>query len=187
MELPHGIFHGGMEQDDRERALLKFRNGSHKILITTDLASRGLDIPEIEYVVHYQLPHNEEAFLHRNGRTARMHAKGTSYLLLTKDENPIYLSELPEPEQLPKRPIVPLPSEWATLYIAAGKKDKVNKIDIVGLLAKKGGLTKEEIGLIEVLDYSSYVAVKRKLIDRTVQLLKSEKIKNKKVKIEVSI
>jgi superfamily II DNA/RNA helicase len=80
--LPHDIFHGGMEQDDRERALLKFRNGSHRLLITTDLASRGLDIPEIEHVVHYQLPHNEEAYLHRNGRTARMHAKGTSYLML---------------------------------------------------------------------------------------------------------
>ncbi|WP_207420313.1 DEAD/DEAH box helicase [Desertivirga brevis] len=187
MGLPHGIFHGGMEQDDRERALLKFRNGSHKILITTDLASRGLDIPEIENVVHYQLPHNEEAFTHRNGRTARMHAKGTSYLLLTKDENPVYLNELPEPEQLPKRPIVPQPSEWATLYIAAGKKDKINKIDIVGLLAKKGGLERDEIGLIEVLDYSSYVAVKRSLIEKTAQLLKTEKIKNKKVKIEVSI
>ena len=187
MELPHGVFHGGMEQDDRERALLKFRNGSHKILITTDLASRGLDIPEIEYVVHYQLPHNEEAFLHRNGRTARMHAKGTSYLILAKDENPRYLSELPEPELLPARPVVPQPSEWATLYIAAGKKDKINKIDIVGFLAKKGELAKDEIGLIEVLDYSSYVAVKRHLIDQTVKLLKAEKIKNKKVKIEVSI
>ena len=91
--LVHDIFHGGMEQEDRERALLKFRNGSHRILITTDLASRGLDIPEIEHVIHYQLPHNEEAFLHRNGRTARMHAKGTSYLILAPDELPSYLKK----------------------------------------------------------------------------------------------
>ncbi|RYD92669.1 MAG: DEAD/DEAH box helicase [Sphingobacteriales bacterium] len=186
MGLPHDIFHGGMEQDDRERALLKFRNGSHRILITTDLASRGLDIPEIEHVVHYQLPHNEEAFLHRNGRTARMHAKGTSYLLLAPGEKPAYLNELPEIEELSETPVIPKPSPWATLYIAAGKKDKVNKVDIVGLLLKKGELAKDDVGLIEVLDFSSYAAVNRKLIERTVQLLANEKIKGKKIKIAIS-
>ena len=184
--LPHDIFHGGMEQDDRERALLKFRNGSHRLLITTDLASRGLDIPEIEHVVHYQLPHNEEAYLHRNGRTARMHAKGTSYLILSPDEKPVYLREMPEIEELPENPVIPQLSPSATLYIAAGKKDKVNKIDIVGLLLKKGELVKEDVGLIEVLDHSSYAAVKRNRIERAVQLIKSEKIKNKKIKIDIS-
>jgi ATP-independent RNA helicase DbpA len=182
----HDIFHGGIEQEDRERALLKFRNGSHRLLITTDLASRGLDIPEIEYVVHYQLPHNEEAFLHRNGRTARMHAKGTAYLILTPDEKPDYLRRQPEIEELTANLPLPEITPWATLYIAAGKKDKVNKVDIVGLLLKKGGLNKYELGLIEVLDHSSYAAVKRNRIERVVQLIKGEKIKNKKVKIEIS-
>lgn len=186
MGIPHGIFHGGMEQDDRERALLKFRNGSHKILITTDLASRGLDIPEIQNIVHYQLPHNEEAFLHRNGRTARMHAKGTSYLVMAPDEKPSYLKEIPEMEDLSAEPVLPKLSPWATVYIAAGKKDKINKVDIVGLLLKKGELTRDELGLIEVLDNSSYAAVKRDLIERTVQLVRGEKIKNKKIKIEIS-
>jgi superfamily II DNA/RNA helicase len=186
MGIPHGIFHGGMEQDDRERALLKFRNGSHKILITTDLASRGLDIPEIQNIVHYQLPHNEEAFLHRNGRTARMHAKGTSYLVMAPDEKPSYLKEIPEMEDLSAEPVLPKLSPWATVYIAAGKKDKINKVDIVGLLFKKGELTRDDLGLIEVLDNSSYAAVKRDLIDRTVQLVRGEKIKNKKIKIEIS-
>ncbi|TSD66868.1 DEAD/DEAH box helicase [Inquilinus sp. KBS0705] len=184
--LFHDVFHGGMEQDDRERALIKFRNGSHRILITTDLASRGLDIPEIEHVVHYQLPHNLEAFTHRNGRTARMHAKGTSYLLLASGEKPAYLTELPEIEELPEKAIIPQPSPWATLYIAAGKKDKINKVDIVGLLLKKGELAKEDLGLIEVLDYSSYAAVKRKQIERTVELVKNEKIKGRKIKIDIS-
>jgi superfamily II DNA/RNA helicase len=184
--LPHDIFHGGMEQDDRERALLKFRNGSHRILITTDLASRGLDIPEIEHVVHYQLPHNEEAFLHRNGRTARMHAKGTSYLLLSPDEKPSYLKELPEVEELPEKITMPSLSPWATVYIAAGKKDKINKVDIVGLLLQKGDLAKEDLGLIEVLDHSSYAAVKRNRIERTVALVKNEKIKGRKIKIDIS-
>jgi superfamily II DNA/RNA helicase len=184
--LPNDIFHGGMEQDDRERALIKFRNGSHRILITTDLASRGLDIPEIEHVIHYQLPHTEEAFTHRNGRTARMHATGTSYLLLSPGEQPTYLRGLPETEDLSGEIVIPPPSPWTTLYLAAGKKDKVNKVDIVGLLLKKGELDKEDLGLIEVLDFSSYAAVKRVRAERVVALVKNEKIKGKKVKIEVS-
>jgi len=186
MGLVHDVFHGGMEQEDRERALLKFRNGSHRLLVTTDLASRGLDIPEIEYIVHYQLPHNEEAFTHRNGRTARMYAKGTAYLILTEDEKLPWLKKTPEIEQMPEKLVVPKPTPWATLYIAAGKKDKVNKIDIVGLLLQKGGLEKEDLGLIEVLDHSSYAAVKRNKINYTITLIKNEKIKNKKVKIEIS-
>ena len=184
--LVHDIFHGGMEQEERERALIKFRNGSHYLLITTDLASRGLDIPEIEYVIHYQLPHNKEAFLHRNGRTARMHAKGTSYLILTEDEKLPYLEKELEVEELPEKDVLPGQAPWATLYIAAGKKEKVNKVDIVGLLLQKGKLNKEDLGLIEVLDHASYAAVKRSKIDELVRLLKPEKIKNKKVKIEVA-
>ncbi|QEC53723.1 ATP-independent RNA helicase DbpA [Anseongella ginsenosidimutans] len=184
--LPHDIFHGGMDQDDRERALIKFRNGSHRILITTDLASRGLDIPEIAHVIHYQLPQTEEAFLHRNGRTARMHAKGTSYLLLAPGEKPDYLGELPAIEDLPQKAAIPSPSPWATLYIAAGKKDKINKVDIVGLLLKKGKLAKEDLGLIEVLDHSSYAAVARDQIERVAKLVKDEKMKGRKIKIEVS-
>lgn len=183
--IVHDVFHGGMEQDDRERALLKFRNGSHRLLVTTDLASRGLDIPEIEYVIHYQLPHNEEAFVHRNGRTARMHAKGTSYLILTEDEKLSYIPQ-PEIESLPDKLKLPEPAPWITLYIAAGKKDKINKVDIVGLLLQKGKLAKDELGLIEVLDHSSYAAVKRDKVEKLVQLIKTEKIKNKKIKIEIS-
>lgn len=186
MGLPHDIFHGGMEQDDRERALIKFRNGSHRILITTDLASRGLDIPEIEHIIHYQLPHNEEAFIHRNGRTARMHATGTSYLILTPDEKPAYLKDFPEIENVSAKPVLPRLSPWATLYIAAGKKDKINKVDIVGLLLQKGGLAKDDLGLIEVLDHSSYAALKRNRIEQVVQLVKNEKIKGKKIRIEIS-
>ncbi|MFD2163419.1 DEAD/DEAH box helicase [Paradesertivirga mongoliensis] len=184
--LSHDIFHGGMEQEDRELALIKFRNGSHNLLITTDLASRGLDIPEIEYIIHYQLPHNEQAFLHRNGRTARMNAGGTSYLIMTEEEMPVYLKEMPHVEKLNSDNHLPQQSEWATLYIAAGKKDKVNKVDIVGLLLQKGKLSKEDLGLIEVLDHSSYVAVKRQKIQTLTGSLRGEKIKNKKVKIEIA-
>ncbi|WP_133577328.1 DEAD/DEAH box helicase [Pedobacter metabolipauper] len=185
-DLAHDIFHGGMEQDERERALLKFRNGSIKILITTDLASRGLDIPEVEYIIHYQLPYTEDAFLHRNGRTARMNAKGTAYLVIADDEKYPFLKSDIETENLKGSFALPKDSDWQTLYIAAGKKDKVNKIDIVGLLLKKGGLQKEDVGLIEVKDQASYVAIKRKMVNRVLSALANEKIKNKKVKIEIA-
>lgn len=184
--IGHGIYHGKLEQEDRERALIKFRNGSHRLLITTDLASRGLDIPEIEYIIHYQLPTTEEAFTHRNGRTARMHAKGTAYVILADDEKLRYLNEQPEVEQLAEDLSLPDATPWQTLYIAAGKKDKINKVDIVGLLLKKGELAKEDVGLIEVLDNTSYAAVKRNKIERLLHRIKNEKIKNKKVKIEIS-
>ncbi|WP_316837393.1 DEAD/DEAH box helicase [Pedobacter nutrimenti] len=186
-DLAHDIFHGGMEQDERERALLKFRNGSIKILITTDLASRGLDIPEVECIIHYQLPYTADAFVHRNGRTARMNAKGTAYLMLTDEEKYPFLSDDLETEELDGDYKLPSDSQWQTLYIAAGKKDKVNKIDIVGLLLKKGGLQKEDVGLIEVKDQSSYVAVKRSMVGRVLSALAQERIKNKKVKIEVAL
>jgi superfamily II DNA/RNA helicase len=185
--LAHDIFHGGMEQDERERALLKFRNGSIKMLITTDLASRGLDIPEVEYIIHYQLPYTEDAFLHRNGRTARMNAKGTSYLIIADDEQYPFLKSEIETEDLNGKFALPKDSEWQTLYIAGGKKDKINKIDIVGLLLKKAGLQKEDVGLIEVKDQMSYVAVKRKMVNRILSALANEKIKNKKVKIEIAM
>lgn len=185
--LAHDIFHGGMEQDDRERALIKFRNGSHRILITTDLASRGLDIPEIEMVVHYQLPTTEDSYIHRNGRTARMHAKGIAYLVLSEtDHVPAFIKENPESEELLDNYPLPENTPWSTLYIAAGKKDKINKMDIVGMLLQKGKLQKDELGLIEVLDKSAYAAVKRDKINKVVSLVREEKIKGRKIKMAVS-
>lgn len=185
-DLAHDIFHGGIEQDDRERALLKFRNGTHKILITTDLAARGLDIPEVEYIIHYQLPYAEDAYVHRNGRTARMQASGTAYVVLTDEENYPYLPADIEIDKLNGEYKLPPHSEWQTLYIASGKKDKINKVDIVGLLLKKGGLQKEDLGLIEVKDTTSFVAVKRIKVQQALKALTNERIKNKKVKIEIA-
>ena len=181
--LAHGIFHGGMEQPDRERALLKFRNGTYPLLLSTDLAARGLDIPEIENVVHYELA-NAESYLHRNGRTARMQAKGTAYLLLAPGERPDYLPAGLPAENLPVRPALPPPSPWETLYISAGKKDKVSKGDVVGFLLQKGHLQKEELGLIDLQDQAAYVAVSRTKADQLMRTLQNEKLKNKKVKIE---
>ncbi len=186
-EVIHDTFHGGLEQDERERALLKFRNGSHQILITTDLASRGLDIPEIKNIIHYQGANTEEAFIHRNGRTARMNAAGTSWLVLAEKEAvPDFLKIMPEFIDLPAQIRLPDPPAWITLYIGAGKKDKISKTDIVGFLIQKGGLKKEEIGLITILDNASFVAISREKARGTLSSIKDEKVKNQKVKIAIS-
>lgn len=179
-------FHGGMEQDERERALLKFRNDTARVLITTDLAARGLDIPEVESIVHYQLPTTEDAFIHRNGRTARMNAKGSVYLIMTDTEKfPFIKKDTPE-ESVTEFSTVPKNSPFQTIYISAGKKDKVNKVDIVGYLIKKGELQKEDLGLIEVKDTTSYVAVSRNKVRELLKKLSTEKLKGKKVKMEVA-
>lgn len=177
-------FHGGMEQDERERALLKFKNDSSRILITTDLASRGLDIPEVESIVHYQLPPKEDAFIHRNGRTARMHAKGFVFLIMNEQEQFPFLNKTLEVERLTQDYKIPARTPFQTLYFSAGKKDKVNKGDIVGFLIKKGGLEMKDIGLIEVKDTTSYAAVNRKKTLEVLKKLAGQKLKNKKLKIE---
>ena len=181
------VYHGGMEQDERERALIKFRNGTFHTLICTDLGSRGLDIPEIQHVVHFQFPQNEAAFIHRNGRTARMKSNGSSYLLVNKEDHvPDYLSLTPKEFKLTDTQSAPTVSPWITIYFSGGKKDKINKIDIVGFLSQKGGLGKDDIGLITVQDFSTHVAVNRKNIQALLEKIKPEKVKGKKLKIEIS-
>lgn len=182
------FFHGGLEQEDREKVLIRFRNGSNNVLICTDLASRGLDIPEIRYIIHYHLPSKGDAFLHRNGRTARMHATGTSFIIVSAEETlPDYITQVPEGFHLSPDTGLPQNPVWITLFIGAGKKDKVNKMDIVGFLLKIGKLEKDELGLIDVKDNFSYAAVKRDQIDRLLQNILDQKIKNKKVKIQVAV
>ena len=181
------FYHGAMEQQQRDSALCKFRNGTVNVLVTTDLASRGLDIPNIRYIIHYHLPHTEEIFIHRNGRTARMDASGTAILILSEDEKlPPYINQDVEEIQLPDAVILPEKPKWSTLFIAAGKKDKVNKVDIVGFFSNKGDLKQEDIGLIEVKDFSSFVAIRKSKVGHVLQLIKNERIKNKKVKIEIA-
>ncbi len=184
--IAHECFHGGLEQEIRERALIKFRNHSHHTLITTDLASRGLDIPQIKHVIHYHVPSTEEVYIHRNGRTARMDNNGSAWIILKHNESlPEYLKEdIPE-TKLSSQPLPQLP-KWQTLYIGGGKKDKINKVDIVGLLGNKTSLSKDEIGLIEVKDRFSYVAVARSKTKEVLRTLKDERIKRKKVKFAIS-
>ncbi len=180
-------FHGGMEQMQREQTLIQFRNGSVRFLVATDLAARGLDIPEMKQVIHYHLPSTEAEFTHRNGRTARMEATGTAYLLIHSDEQlPYYIRQRPEELQIPCGLKLPKPAEWVTIYINGGKKDKLNKVDIVGFLSQKGRLEKDEIGLIIVKDRNAFVAVKKHKVKTLLPLVQNEKIKGTKYKIVVA-
>lgn len=179
-------FHGGMEQADRERALCKFRNHSSYICVSTDLAARGLDIPEVKYIIHYHLPVDLESFTHRNGRTARMHAEGEAFMIVGPTEQlPEYARQATAFRLDPTANLLQTPP-MATLHFAAGKKEKISKGDIVGFLTQKGGLTADEIGLIEVKDHYCYVAVARDKAHETLRRLRDEKIKGKKVKISFS-
>ena len=156
------FFHGGLEQKQREAALYRFSNGSANVLVATDLASRGLDIPDIQNIIHYHMPESEEGYIHRVGRTARWDKQGRAFFITGPEEHiPEYVEGNIEEYSLPSIPRegqgVSLP-RMATLYIGKGKKDKVSKGDIVGFLCKKGGLQADEIGRIDVNDRYTYVA-----------------------------
>ena len=185
--IPNACFHGGLEQMEREQTLVQFRNGSIQYLVATDLAARGLDIPEVKYVIHYHLPATREEFTHRNGRTARMHSTGTAYIIAYAQEPlPAYITEIPELVHLPLNNKLPKESSWLTLYISGGKKEKLNKTDIVGFLSQKGKLEKADLGLIEVKDYVSFAAVKKHKVKDLLRLVQNEKMKGKKYLIKVA-
>jgi superfamily II DNA/RNA helicase len=185
--IANAAFHGGMEQMQREQTLIQFRNGSVLFLVATDLAARGLDIPDIKHIIHYHLPSTHAEFTHRNGRTARMHATGTAYLLMHAEEpRPYYLNQNLIPLELPEKLKPPKPAAFTTIYINGGKKDKLNKFDIVGFLSQKGKLEKDDIGLIVVKDFNSFVAVKKNKVNAMLALVQDQKIKGTKYKIVVA-
>ncbi|MBZ4042458.1 DEAD/DEAH box helicase [Flavobacterium hibisci] len=180
-------YHGGMDQEERERALIQFRNGSVNYLITTDLAARGLDIPEMKHVIHYHLPLKEDEFTHRNGRTARMQASGTAYIIIHESEKKMdYIDYSIEILNVKNAAALPKPPEFQTVYISGGKKTKLNKFDIVGFFSQKGKLEKDDLGLIEVKDFVSFAAVKYNKVKDLLKNVKDEKMKGKRFKIEVA-
>lgn len=180
-------FHGGMEQKDRERALYKFCNGSCSVFVSTDLAARGLDIPDIDNIVHYHLPLNEEAYIHRNGRTARWDAEGNAYMIFGPEERkPDYIHLYPEQFDLPQAVPSPIRPRWATLYIGKGKKDKINKIDIAGFLYKTVGLERDDVGRIDVKDHYAFVAVRTAVAGLVLRHARNVRIKGVKTIVEES-
>jgi ATP-independent RNA helicase DbpA len=128
-----------------------------------------------------------EIFIHRNGRTARMNASGNAILMIGQEEHlPPYLEQEVPLLALPTTIGAPATPQWVSLFIAAGKKEKINKVDIVGFLGHKGLLKKEEIGIIEVKDHHSFVAIAANKVRNALPLLKNERIKNQKVRIDIA-
>ena len=180
------VYHGGMEQDHRERALYKLRNQSVNIMVATDIAARGLDIPEVRHIIHYHLPMDEATFTHRTGRTARWDASGYAYLIVGPQEQlPEYIGEVEEMKVDDVR-IKPSMPEMVTLYIGRGRKEKLSKMDVLGFLCKKGKITNADVGRIDVAAHYSLVAVKRECVKPLLRQVTGEKIKGMKTIIEVS-
>ncbi|MFA7116855.1 MAG: DEAD/DEAH box helicase [Bacteroidales bacterium] len=189
--IKHGCFYGGMEQLDRERTLVKFRNGTLHTIISTDLAARGLDIPDLSYILHYQMPQQEKEFIHRNGRTARMNAEGTAYVMYDNYNKRDYLSDDIEEMKIAdfktiadrqdKNIADKTGFEKATLFIGGGRRNKISKGDIAGFVSKIGGLSFKEIGMIELSAECSFVAVPANKIESLIEKLNNKKLKTKKV------
>jgi superfamily II DNA/RNA helicase len=182
--VSHSCFSGGMEQQDRERSLITFRNGTSQVLIATDLASRGIDIPELNFIIHFELPKHHEEFIHRNGRTARVNAKGTAYILKSNDEHLPDFIKVAKGINITKKAPVTV-SYWETLFISGGRKDKISKGDIAGLFIKKGGLSHDLLGTIELKNDCAFVAVPLTEVIHLVNTLNNTRLKKKKVRITV--
>ena len=179
------MFHGGLEQQQREDALYKFSNGSANIFVSTDLGARGLDIPNIDNIIHYHLPECEDSYIHRVGRTARWEAKGRAFFLLGPSEQiPSYVDAEVDDYEIPAELPAPAKPRMATIYIGKGKKDKISKGDIVGFLCKIGQLQSSEIGKIDVKDRYAYVAVVRPKLRQVLKLTQGQKIKGIKTILE---
>ena len=186
--IKHGIFHGGMEQRDRERSLIKFRNGTYHILLATDLAARGIDVPEIEYIMHYHLPHKKEEFTHRNGRTARMNKGGTAYVITWEEEQlPDFIEELlPDAVDVTGDHIIEDTTTWTTLFVSGGRKDKISKGDLAGAFFKMGKLKPNELGTIELKTDCAFVSVPEKKAKQVIQNLNNTRIKKRKVRVSMA-
>ena len=177
------LYHGALDQRERETAVALFNNGSAPVLVATDLAARGLDIEKVASVVHYHQPLTPEAYTHRNGRTARVEEEGDVYVLVGPEEQLKEFVEVDGVLTLEPNRKANLGSKLMSLYVAAGKKEKVSRGDILGFLIKEGGLDSEDIGKINVFDHYSLVAVKADKVAGRLNAISGKKLKGEKRRI----
>lgn len=177
------LYHGALEQKERETAIALFNSGSRPILVATDLAARGLDIEKVESVVHYHQPLTPESYTHRNGRTARVESEGSVYILLGPDEE---LKEFVSPDgeyMLDETRKADLSQRFMTLYVTGGKREKLSRGDILGFLVKECGVSPDAIGKIDVFDHYSLVAVRAGEVPTLLNKAEGKKLKGEKRKI----
>ena len=204
--------HGGMEQRDRVRVMNDFKQGSFRYLIATDVAARGIDIDNISLVINYDIPQDKESYVHRIGRTGRITREGRAITFVTSDENKfldeihryigkeILLKERPEKEtvnnlkqefveKLSATPEIketkgaPLSKEIMKLHINAGKKTKMRPVDIVGTLCNIKDMTAADIGIIHILDVSTFVEILNNKGELVFQELQKTPIKGRLRKV----
>ncbi len=180
---PAALYHGALDQQERETAIDLFANGTSPILVATDLAARGLDIPNVESVIHYHLPVSSEAWTHRNGRTARMGASGHVYVITAPGEECPYSTDMPVFE-----PASPTQQHrWnrsvMTLWFHAGKKEKLSRGDVAGALIRVAGLAPDTVGLISVHDHRILAAVPARDAAAAAATLSAARIKGHKVRV----
>lgn len=183
--LPVGLYHGGMDQARRELAIDKLDNGSTPILVSTDLGSRGLDIDNLQAVVHYHLPTSPESWTHRNGRTARQDATGTVYVITGESDNiPDYI-RFDRSYSPAGKSANPIRAHAETLYFDAGKKEKISRGDILGFIVANGDVEAAGIGRIVVKEHSSIAAVPAGTGKRLAARLNGAKLKGHKVRVSL--
>ena len=186
-DMPAGMYHGGLEQIDREKAVTLFNNGTCKLLVTTDLAARGLDVTDVENIIHYHLPASAEVYTHRNGRTARMEATGEAYVITGPGEALPAFIETDGMMQLPAAGEAvgghAFIADTASLYFNAGKKEKISRGDIAGFLLKNSDLAADELGSIDLRDHYAIAAIPAAKARQVLKQVERLKIKNKRLKI----
>jgi len=183
-KFPAGLYHGALDQLHREIALDLFNNGTTPILVATDLGSRGLDIANVDSVVHYHLPLTSQTWTHRNGRTARQGSAGIVYSIISDDETiPEYVTYQREyiPRDYTLNP--PASAPVATLYFNAGKREKISRGDIAGFLIQKGGLEPSQVGRITVKDHYALASIPAEKLTDTLRAIAPHRIKNQRVRI----
>lgn len=178
---PAVLYHGALDQYQRETAVATFNNGTYPILVATDLAARGLDIENVKYIIHYHQALTPENYTHRNGRTARVDKEGDIYVLIGPDEDVKPYVEFDDTKYVSGHYTdKPLQSGFDTLRFSAGKKEKLSKGDIVGFLIKEGGADGKRLGKIDVYDHYSLAAIPRDESERILTDIKGKKIKGVK-------
>lgn len=184
--------HSELEQQDRTLILIKFENRSCRFLVATNIAARGLDVKDVKLVINYDLPPDNESYIHRIGRTGRAGKKGLAISLYMEEEQDrlktigAYLKTdcaTREINELGKsKPAVMRPS-MTTIYISGGRKDNIRPGDVLGALTKEAELKAENVGKIHILEVNSYVAISNDHVDIAIERLSSGKIKGRKFKI----
>ncbi len=184
--------HGDMEQREREQVLIQFKHKSANFLVATDVAARGLDIEALPAVINYELPREQDTYVHRIGRTGRAGLEGVSLTIFTEKER-FKLGKLGQKldqvfeyesiDSLPNNRIIPRKPEFVTLYISGGRKDKIRKGDILGALTKTANIEGKYIGQIDIAERSSYVAISFDQARNASSRLNQSKIKGRKFKV----